>query len=165
VYDFQKGGRMAKAEKVAGEIVAEACNTFLTTGFHLEDLNKLKTLVFDAVRNYKASGERNWPGLYMCSHCNQQHSVSPESIRQALFKGPGAPLDFSAAYDEFAAILSGMPAADAGYGDLNGFNGNSDAEISHIIDPSLKPEEVTSETESKDNDGSSSSESTTPPVG
>lgn len=160
---------MAKAEKVAEEVVegatVAACNTFLTTGFHLEDLNKLKNLVFEAVKNYRASGIRSWPGWFTCSHCSQPHSIAPETIRQALFKGPGAPLDFSAAYDEFAAILSGMPAADAGYGDLNGFNGNSDAEISHIIDPSLKPEEVTSETETENNDGSSSSESATPPVG
>jgi hypothetical protein len=160
---------MAKAEKVVENAIkgAAACNTFLTTGFHLNDLNQLKNAVFDAVRNYKASGERSWPELFTCSHCGQPHSVSVEEIRNALFKGPGAPLDFSAAYDEFAAILSGMPPADAGYGDLNGFNGNSDAEIAHVIDPSLKPEvpEVADETETENNDGSSSSESAAPPVG
>ena len=115
-----------------------SCNTLVTNGFHLEDLPKLKDRVREAVRLHAQDNSyKDFPNEFDCSHCGDNHPLTAEELRDALFRGPGQ-TDFVATYNEYMAMINGVPASSVGVDYTNGVSGNSDVEISSVINP-LEP--------------------------
>ena len=103
------------------------CNTFVTTGFHLDDVTSLMGAVREAVKLYAQEGVPTLPDRFVCSHCGNVHGLTAEEVRNALFNGPGS-YDFVATYDEFLALL-GWPRTP----EDNSVSGNSEIEISQLV--------------------------------
>ena len=115
--------------------VAPNCNTFTTTGFNLQDLPKIRASVSEAVRlRAQDPSYTDFPSSFTCSHCGRDHALTPEEIRDGLFRGPGQ-VDFVASYNEYLAAINGIPAAEVGSGFTNGVATNADVEISRVINP------------------------------
>lgn len=115
--------------------VVDNCNTFVTTGFNLQDLPTIRASVHEAVKLHAQDPSYvDFPNSFVCSHCNQAHALTPEEIRDGLFRGPGQ-VDFVASYNEYLAAIDGIPAAQVGSGFINGVATNADTEISRVINP------------------------------
>lgn len=111
------------------------CNTLTTNGFHLEDLPAIRAQVMEAVKLHAQDNSyTNFPTQFNCSHCGNQHSLTPEEIRDSLFRGPGQ-VDFVASYNEYLAAINGIPAAQVGDGFTNSISSSTDTEISKVINP------------------------------
>lgn len=113
------------------------CNTLITNGVNLQDLPKIISLVREAVRLHAQDNSyQSYPTQFNCSHCGNEHSLTAEEIRDILFRGPGQ-VDFVATYNEFLALIAGIPASQPGSGFTNGVATNTESEIGHVINPSL----------------------------
>lgn len=111
------------------------CNTLTTNGFNLQDLPVIKAQVREAVLLHAQNNAvTNFPSQFNCSHCGNQHSLTPEEIRDGLFRGPGQ-VDFVASYNEYLATINGIPAAQLGAGFTNGISSGTDTEIDKVINP------------------------------
>lgn len=109
------------------------CNPLTTNGFNLQDLPVIRQQVREAVLLHaQNSGYTNFPTQFNCSHCGNQHSLTPEEIRDGLFRGPGQ-VDFEASYNEYLAAINGIPAAQIGAGFTNGVSSTTDIEIAKVI--------------------------------
>lgn len=91
-----------------------ACNTLVTNGFHLLDLDSIRASFYSAVKMFAQDRESitTFPNRLLCSHCNEVHELTPDEINTALFLGPGA-VDFVATYNELFAILKNEPVVNA----------------------------------------------------
>lgn len=113
------------------------CNTLITNGVNLQDLPSIMNSVREAVRLHAQDSSYNlYPNAFVCSHCGNAHSLTAEEIRDILFRGPGQ-VDFVATYNEFMALIAGIPASQPGSGFTNGVATNTELEVGHVIDPSL----------------------------
>lgn len=113
------------------------CNTLITNGVNLQDLPTIMASVREAVRLHAQDNTyQSYPTQFNCSHCGNQHSLTAEEIRDILFRGPGQ-VDFVATYNEFMALIAGIPASQPGSGFTNGVATNTESEIGHVVNPSL----------------------------
>jgi len=100
------------------------CNTYNAVGFHLGDLDYIRSRVREAIHYVGSHPEdvvfaRNLlPWWFPCSHCQTYHELSIQDMHRALFDGPGA-VDKMAAMDEFKAIVERKMASAAGLGQRN----------------------------------------------
>jgi hypothetical protein len=127
--------------------VAPDCNTFTTTGFNLHDLPTIRAQVREAVLFHAQDKSFNlFPNAFVCSHCGDPHALTPEQIKNGLFRGPGQ-VDFVASLNEFLAAINGIPAADVGKDFTNGVSRRTEINIDQVINPPeiAEPEPVSEE--------------------
>ena len=111
------------------------CNPLTMNGFNLQDLPVIKAQVREAVLLHAQDNSyTGFPTQFNCSHCGNQHALTPEEIRDGLFRGPGQ-TDFVASYNEYLAAINGIPAASLGSGFTNGVSTSTDTEIDKVINP------------------------------
>jgi len=92
------------------------CNTLLTTGANLQDIPKLKDKLTEAIRLHAQDpGSATYPKSFDCSHCGNEHAITPEGVKYILFQGPGA-YDFTATFNEYFAMVNDLPASSVGTG-------------------------------------------------
>lgn len=109
------------------------CNPLTMNGFNLQDLPVIKAQVREAVLLHaQTPGSTVYPTQFNCSHCGNQHSLTPEEIRDGLFRGPGQ-TDFVASYNEYLSAINGVPAASVGSAFTNGVSSTTDMEIDKVI--------------------------------
>lgn len=127
--------------------LADNCNTFITNGFHLEDLAPLRGRVRESVRLHAQDNSfKDFPSDFHCSHCNNSHPISPEGIKKALFEGPGQ-VDFMASNNEYLAMIEQVPVASLGDDYGNGTSRDTKFVVSELIEESAEEVEPTKEKE------------------
>jgi hypothetical protein len=124
-------------------VVADSCNTFITTGFSLHDLPVIKERVREAVKLHAQDTSWNsFPTNFNCSHCGSEHALNSSEVKKALFDFPGR-TDFVATYNEYMAMLDKVPVASIGKDYTNGISDGSNVDIVEMINPAEEEEEKT----------------------
>lgn len=123
--------------------IDDPCSTFITVGFHLNDIDQVKTRVFRTTKLYANDKEEQPPiDSFTCSHCGKLHALTVDMINGALYEHP-AGYDKGAMYDQlYFGIIENEKdgAAGAGIDWRNGFSSNTEVEILGIVAPEPDPE-------------------------
>jgi len=129
--------------------LAEKCNTLITNDFHLADLPVIRERVREAVRLHAQDNSYDsFPEEFKCSHCGNEHALTPEEVKNALFTGPGQ-VDLVASSNEYMAILNKTPVASAGEDYNNGVSRSSSFNVAEVIKKNVEELKAAEEKEAK----------------
>lgn len=124
--------------------VTDTCDTFNSTGFHLDSLDWIKNTVLNMFKMYVNNPQNStpFPSSFLCAHCNAFHVLTHEILTDALYRFPGA-IDMVAMYNELQAMIHKTHPTDVGNGSENGFSVSTDTSLHDIatVDNETVPED------------------------
>lgn|SRR3569623_1277437 len=113
--------------------VTDTCDTFNSTGFHLDSLTWIRDTVLNMFKMYVSDPLNGapFPSSFLCAHCKAFHVLTHEILTAALYKFPGA-IDMPAMYNELQAMIYKTHPTDVGNGSENGFSVSTDTSLHDI---------------------------------